>query len=160
MVISTAFLHYLHSGGGGGSTTGYPGGRGGTAGGDGEQSPFSARGGAGSGADIAQFVFSTWSLVPGAGGAGEYNRAGGGGGVLVTEGGVTHGGRGSRHGSQAFQDIITKPIKKTLFTKSPPHLLEASATCSRGDGVTDGEGFGAGSGNGWAEKGLVLVEIA
>ena len=77
-MISTACLHYLHSGGGGGSTTGYPGGRGGTAGGDGEQSPFSARGGAGSGADIAQFVFSTWSLVPGAGGAGEYNRAGAG----------------------------------------------------------------------------------
>ena len=108
--------------------------------------------------------------MPGAGGAGEYNRAGGGGGVLVTEGGVTHGGRGSRHGPQAFQDIIitsllsellnTKPIKKTLFTKSPPHLLEASDPCSRGDGVTDGEGFGAGSGNGWAEKGLVLVEIA
>ena len=119
MVISTAFLHYLHSGGGGGSTTGYPGGRGGTAGGDGEQSPFSARGGAGSGADIAQFVFSTWSLVPGAGGAGEYNRAGGGGGVLVKEGGVTHGGRGSRHGSQAFQDIITKPIKNFIYKITP-----------------------------------------
>ena len=27
------------------------------------------------------------------------------------------------------------------------------------EGPTDGEGYGAGSGNGWGEKGLVLIEI-
>ena len=33
------------------------------------------------------------------------------------------------------------------------------AGARRGDGVTDGEGYGAGSGNGWGEKGLILLEI-
>ena len=63
-----------------------------------------------------------FKLVPGRGGVGEYNRAGGGGGVLVEDGGKVRG--------RSVQD-------------SP----------------TDGEGFGAGSGNGWAAKGVIIMEI-
>ena len=111
-----------YSGGGGGSITGYPGGAGGSDGGDGEHSPFSSDGGAGSGLDISTIQFDHFQLVPGQGGEGEYNRAGGGGGVLVLEGGVVMGRR-----------------------------LE--------DSPTDGEGYGAGSGNGWAAKGVVILEI-
>ena len=111
-----------YSGGGGGSITGYPGGAGGSDGGDGEHSPFSSDGGAGSGLDISTIQFDHFQLVPGQGGEGEYNRAGGGGGLLVLEDGVVLGRR-----------------------------LE--------DSPTDGEGFGAGSGNGWAAKGVVIMEI-
>ena len=111
-----------YSGGGGGSLTGYPGGEGGSDGGDGGHSPFSSDGGLGSGVDISLLVLDHFTLSPGAGGAGEYNRAGGGGGLVVTRGGQRHAAR----------------------TR---------------EGPTDGEGYGAGSGNGWGEKGLVLIEI-
>ena len=84
-----------YSGGGGGSLTGYPGGEGGTDGGDGGHSPFSSEGGPGSGLDISQLALDNFSLSPGAGGAGEYNRAGGGGGLVVTTlaGNTRHRGR-------------------------------------------------------------------
>ena len=111
-----------YSGGGGGSITGYPGGAGGWDGGDGEHSPFSSDGGAGSGLDLSTIELDHFQLVAGRGGEGEYNRAGGGGGLLVLQAGVLRGRR--------LQD-------------SP----------------TDGEGYGGGSGNGWAAKGVVLLEI-
>ena len=71
--------------------------------------------------DITQYQFQNFNLSPGVGGVGEYNRAGGGGGVVVN----TKTGHGVRDQ----------------------------------EGPTDGVGYGAGSGNGWAEKGLVLIEI-
>ena len=113
-----------YSGGGGGSITGYPGGKGGSDGADGEHSPFSSDGGRGSGLNISTFQFDHFQLVPGRGGLGEYNRAGGGGGVVLLDAGAL---------------------------RRPRRSLQ--------DSPTDGEGFGAGSGNGWAAKGLVIMEI-
>ena len=110
-----------YSGGGGGSTTGFPGGSGGFNGGDGEHSPFSSDGGKGSGIQINEFEFEHFELSPGAGGEGEYDRAGGGGGVLINMGDRLYG--------------------------------------VRDHGPTDGEGYGAGSGNGWANKGVAVLEI-
>ena len=117
-----------YSGGGGGSLTGYPGGEGGTDGGDGGHSPFSSEGGRGSGVDISLLTLDTFTLSPGAGGEGEYNRAGGGGGLVVTR--LTGNG-----------NIETRHVGRAR------------------EGPTDGEGYGAGSGNGWGQKGLVLIEI-
>jgi len=111
-----------YSGGGGGSTSGFAGGHGGTDGGDGEHSPFSSDGGKGSGVNIRSFQFDHFQLSPGAGGVGEYDRAGGGGGVLVE-------------------------VEREVFGRRRDH------------GPTDGEGYGGGSGNGWANKGVAVLEI-
>ena len=110
-----------YSGGGGGSTSGFPGGSGGTDGGDGGHSPFSSDGGKGSGFDIKSIEFEHFEVFPGAGGVGEYDRAGGG--VEVVE------------------------MKERVWGRDRDH------------GPTDGEGYGAGSGNGWANKGVAVLEI-
>ena len=73
---------------GGGGSAGYTdhiGGYGGTNGGDGEDGT-DGQGGKGTGEDISQFTFTSWSLSPGAGGSEYYGAYGGGGGGVLVDG--------------------------------------------------------------------------
>ena len=72
-------------GGGSASYTDHIGGYGGTNGGDGEDGT-DGQGGKGTGEDISQFTFTSWSLSPGAGGSEYYGAYGGGGGGVLVDG--------------------------------------------------------------------------